>query len=283
MPLASKPATRYARTLPGDQAAQYTHVGNYYLRWDGGEVRGWVAVSDAAARWPRPQEYQVAIINAERTGFEDKRLRGFSVERHPEIPDVAWSRRGSFGAVYKVKGNSAAYAVKVFFRPQRDRQTRYVLIDKYLHSIQMPRNLVSFAYDQGGITVNGMKYPTLVMDWADGVALDTYLSQRVASANGVDNQHECKEWVATLRELQDATIAHGDLQHKNILVQPGGRFRLVDYDGMFVPGMEQLAACEAGVSAYQHPYRARTQGHFGERIDNFSALVDLADAGLRGR
>jgi DNA-binding CsgD family transcriptional regulator len=196
------------------------------------------------------------------------------VERHPDIPAVPWPRQGAFGAVFKIKGNSTAYALKVFYRPQPDRQTRYQLIDSYLKGIRMPRRLVSFDYDDNGISVRGKTYPTLIMDWADGFALDAYLDQRLA-ARGVDNGRECREWVATLRELQSATIAHGDLQHKNILVRPGGRFRLVDYDGMFVPGMEQLNPCEAGVSAYQHPQRTRTAGHFDERMDNFSALVIL--------
>lgn len=70
-------------------------------------------VSNTTARWPRLQEYQAAIINAETTGFKDRQLRGLKVERHPVIPGVAWARKGAFGAVFKVTGNSAEYAVKV--------------------------------------------------------------------------------------------------------------------------------------------------------------------------
>ena len=234
-------------------------------------------MSETAARWPRLQDYQTAIIKAETAGFKDNRLRGGTVERHPAIHTAPWPRHGAFGAVFKVKGKSADYAVKVFYTPQLDRRTRYMLIDAYLRHAQLTsRRLVSFAYDENGIAVNGLNYPTLVMEWADGIALDTYLDQRLNSVNGVDNRRACREWVATLRELQNARIAHGDLQHKNILVQQRGRFRLVDYDGMFVPGMEQLAACETGVSAYQHPNRVSTGGgFFGERMDDFSALVIL--------
>src|SRR5262249_53384153 len=49
------------------------------------------------------------------------------------------------------------------------------------------------------------------------------------------------------------------------------------YDGMFVPSMRQhhLVACEAGVSAYQHPARRNETGRFDEQIDDFSALVLL--------
>jgi hypothetical protein len=65
-------------------------------------------------------------------------------------------------------------------------------------------------------------------------------------------------------------IAHGDLQHGNILVTEEG-IRLVDYDGMFVPGMEGMISNEIGHRNYQHPKRDPT--HFGPWLDNFSAWV----------
>jgi DNA-binding NarL/FixJ family response regulator len=233
-------------------------------------------VSDAAARWPNLQEYQDAIIKAERD-FKDERLRDLTVQRHLNMPWTAWPRAGSFGVVFKVEGNADAYAVKVFYNPQRDRQLRYRLIDEHLRRIPKPHGLVSFAYDETGIRVNDYEYPTLVMEWADGAPLDTYLRQRLNSRDTFDNLRACEEWIVTLQELRRSTIAHGDLQHRNILVQADGTFHLVDYDGMFVPSMRQhgLGACEAGVAAYQHPQRKREGGRFDERMDDFSALVIL--------
>ena len=71
-------------------------------------------------------------------------------------------------------------------------------------------------------------------------------------------------------------MAHGDLQHGNILVQAGGQLKVVDYDGMFVPGMSRLGmeAAESGLPAYQHPSRARPD-YFDARLDDFAALVLL--------
>jgi DNA-binding CsgD family transcriptional regulator len=117
----------------------------------------------------------------------------------------------------------------------------------------------------------------LVMEWADGNPLDIYLRERLNFGDEFDNLRACKEWAATLQELRRSNIAHGDLQHRNILVQANGTFQLVDYDGMFVPSMRQrgIGACEAGVAAYQHPQRARGGGRFDERMDDFSALVIL--------
>jgi DNA-binding CsgD family transcriptional regulator len=199
------------------------------------------------------------------------------VQRHPQLTWVAWPRAGNFGVVFKVEGDEVAYAVKVFYHPQPDRQLRYRLIDQHLRNVPMPQRLVSFAYDEAGIRVHERDYPTLRMEWANGNPLDTYLDLHLSDSASIDNGTFFEEWIATMQELKRSELAHGDLQHKNILVQDDKTFRLVDYDGMFVPGMRRhrLTACEAGVSAYQHPERKSGTSRFDKRIDDFSALVIL--------
>jgi hypothetical protein len=78
------------------------------------------------------------------------------------------------------------------------------------------------------------------------------------------------EWVKLMGELREAGIAHGDLQHGNIIIE-GGRLRLVDLDGMYVPALAGFKASEVGHQHYQHP--ARDVAHFSADTDNFSALV----------
>jgi len=73
-----------------------------------------------------------------------------------------------------------------------------------------------------------------------------------------------------LQALRSAGIAHGDLQHGNVLVV-NGDFRLIDYDGMFVPALKGKFSNEVGHRNYQHPQR--TEFDFGLAIDNFSAWV----------
>jgi hypothetical protein len=70
--------------------------------------------------------------------------------------------------------------------------------------------------------------------------------------------------------LRTAQVAHGDLQHGNVIVQ-NGTLRLVDLDGMFVPSMSQMNASELGHRHYQHPLR--DQFLFNRDLDNFSSLV----------
>ena len=63
------------------------------------------------------------------------------------------------------------------------------------------------------------------------------------------------KFVRMVRDLSALNIAHGDLQHGNLLVTPSGEPKLIDYDGMFVPGLAKIGACEKGHVNYQSPTR----------------------------
>ncbi len=78
------------------------------------------------------------------------------------------------------------------------------------------------------------------------------------------------QWLNLVIGLQQLKIAHGDLQHENIIVSKG-ELRLVDYDGFFVPSLSSKIAIELGHPHYQHPLRRNSD--FNLSIDNFSALV----------
>ena len=96
----------------------------------------------------------------------------------------------------------------------------------------------------------------------------------------------------SFRELVNSLIihqiAHGDLQHGNVMVTPEKGLKLVDYDGMFVPPLGQIQSPELGHANYQHP--KRTPHFYDSSLDRFSALVIFtclralaADAGLWNR
>ena len=70
--------------------------------------------------------------------------------------------------------------------------------------------------------------------------------------------------------LRRSSIAHGDLQHGNIIVV-NSEIRLVDYDGMYVPGLAGKLSPELGQRNYQHP--RRTEKDYGPNMDNFSSWV----------
>jgi tRNA A-37 threonylcarbamoyl transferase component Bud32 len=105
------------------------------------------------------------------------------------------------------------------------------------------------------------------MDWVDGISLDAFVR-----ANIKWNDRLAKlaaQFKTMMADLQSAGIAHGDLQHGNIMITRQGELRLVDYDGMFVPELDGLPSTELGHRNYQHP--ARDAQLFNPRMDNFSA------------
>ena len=76
------------------------------------------------------------------------------------------------------------------------------------------------------------------------------------------------QWAALVRQLEVAPLAHGDLQHGNILVTPEGALCLLDYDGVWTPTLAGLAPGELGHPSYQRPGRT-----YSRAMDRFSALV----------
>jgi hypothetical protein len=84
-------------------------------------------------------------------------------------------------------------------------------------------------------------------------------------------------WVRLAKRLRQAKIAHGDLQHGNVLLVPGANpsklgLKLIDYDGMWVPALAKSPSGEVGHANYQHPLRA-TQAAYGPDSDRFTHLV----------
>lgn len=229
-----------------------------------------------ALRWPDQAAYNAAVRDVK--NLSEKSLRGLAVEmRAMGVVTAPFARAGRFGVVYKFQGKDSAYALKLFSNDIADRGLRYQLISEHFQHHGAPPALVSFSYNKTGIVVNGARFPTLVMDWFTGETLDAFLQERFRRSSSVDNEQLSSTWVATVRALQDRGIGHGDLQHGNILVDRNGVFRLVDYDGMFVPAMAEkaLTACEAGLPAYQHRQRSARPEYFNADMDDFSALVIL--------
>jgi len=231
-------------------------------------------MSGPANVWPSRDAYQNAVLNPERN-LRDPRLKNAVVGKlKMGMLELPHPRSGNFGAVYKFAAPGNAYAVKVFDKAQPDRQVRYAMVDRHLASHPSSAHLVTLNYDPQGIQVAAQWYPTLLMDWVEGPTLDAHMEQCLRSGT-FQNGRLCRAFCDLMQALAARQIAHGDLQHGNILVLGDGSLKLVDYDGMFVPEMRNagLTATEIGLPAYQHPKRFR--GYFDSRLDSFSALVIL--------
>src|SRR5262245_43055089 len=232
------------------------------------------------ASWPTQSDYKDALQNPD-TAFRDPDLKQSQAERSPM--GVPRARSGAFASVYKMTGPKGTVALKLFNFPNEDRAQRYKAVSDYLELELGPKKppcVVKFQYHLEGIRVGKGWFPTLTMAWVKGVSLGEWVRQTVEKKNpDVEAMKKMAEgWAALVQQLQDNKIAHGDLQHDNVMVVNDLPV-LVDYDGMCVPVLDpadqtkKLEQLEFGKPAYQHPARAGEK--LNGQLDNFSAWVIL--------
>ena len=176
---------------------------------------------------------------------------------------------GQFAYVYKLRSMNGGgdFAVRCFRGYLGDRDQRYRAIQEHLKSAPVSY-LSSFTYATEGILVGGNRFPILFMNWIEGPTLDLYISEMLRRPDVL--LHLSEEWLRLMSALRASGIAHGDLQHGNIIVEHG-QLRLVDHDGIFVTTMAGWTASEVGHQHYQHP--RRDARHFDANLDSFSSLV----------
>jgi hypothetical protein len=214
---------------------------------------------------PTGQDYREAIQNP-KLNFGDPEL-----QQGEPLRDALGLPRpisGNFASVFTVVTNGKRYAVKCFFRSFGDQFERYTAISAYLNSVERPWE-VDFQFQQQGIRVAGKWHPIVKMEWADAIRLDKYVEAHLGHPQEL--LALAGRFAELVADLGSGGIAHGDLQHGNILVTSAGELRLVDYDGMYVPALSGRESHELGHPNYQHP--RRSQSDFGPALDNFSAWV----------
>ena len=110
------------------------------------------------------------------------------------------------------------------------------------------------------------------MEWVQGETLFNGCGPAALEGNREAIAAVADRWLEAVQELSDNSVAHGDLQHANVMVTPPGELKLVDYDGMCVPPLVGRRNLEVGVEPYQHPDRGAGT-LLSLDLDNFSALV----------
>jgi serine/threonine protein kinase len=217
--------------------------------------------------WPSPQDYSEAVQMA-RTSFQDDDLKNGAVETNSlGLPTCA---SGNFASVFCLSNDKRKFAARCFLHDVPDQEHRYSEISKFILADDLPYT-VSFEYLSDGIKVQERWYPLLKMQWVDGITLNQYISENYDNSQALNLL--AGYFKQMMFELHRAGIAHGDLQHDNILVSDD-ELRLVDYDGMFVPALAGHTANELGHRNYQHPQRDKST--FGPFLDNFSAWIIYA-------
>ena len=214
--------------------------------------------------WPDLTDYHGAVQHPKQA-FSDAALKEAVLEHDRfGMPKPA---TGGNAVVYKGAAQGETWAIRCFLRPISDHQERYDAISKHLRRACLPYG-AEFAYLREGICIRQSWYPLVKMQWVDGDLLHRYIEKYLKDKQRLSDLR--KRWLELSAQLEAADIAHGDLQHGNVLVKDGALL-LVDYDGMWVPALRGRKATETGHRAYQHPKRKETD--FGPQIDRFSSLL----------
>lgn len=213
---------------------------------------------------PRGDEYNGAVQHP-RIAFADIELKSCHVETTPLGLPKPYS--GGFTITYKLSSAQAGWAVRCFHRDIQDLQARYQSISNFLRRSNSPY-FVDASYLQDGIKVNGKSYPVIKMRWLEGETLNAYLTKNHTQKSKIEKL--LADFLNLIRELERFGIAHGDLQHGNIIVK-NDKLYLIDYDGMYFPELALLKTNEIGHVNYQHPKRSAS--HYNQYIDRFSSIV----------
>lgn len=223
--------------------------------------------------WPLASDY-VGMVQDPKIAFKDPGLRQCTIKRDQQNLPVKMA--GSFAVVFQATlPDGTKRAVRAFTTRREGITKRYRRISRHvLQKTADVEALVSFEYQEEGIRaiLNGRSgwYPLIVMEWAPGITLYEWVRERCLHGDGSRLRKAADQWSGLIDDLARAEIAHGDLQHANVLVDGQDRFRLVDYDGMCVPGLVGEENIEVGLPPYQHPDREQTC--LSLSLDDFSAI-----------
>uniref|UniRef100_UPI000A656A37 hypothetical protein n=1 Tax=Streptomyces graminilatus TaxID=1464070 RepID=UPI000A656A37 len=229
----------------------------------------------AARRFPTGANYAEALQHPELC-FKDPDLKHGAVQQSPVLGPKAIS--GNFASVFSVTATDGQrYALKCFTRDSPTLAKRYSAISSALGGVSgsglsQPWP-VGFDFLEQGVLVGREWYPAVKMTWVQGVGLINWIERNLHDPAALHTLAE--RFLAMTADLERNGIAHGDLQHGNLLVAADATLRLVDYDGMYVPALRGEQATENGHRNYQSP--SRTAADFGPAMDRFSAwTIELA-------
>ena len=177
---------------------------------------------------------------------------------------------GGFSVVFPYEASDGTkWAFRCWHSDINNTQRRYELISEAIQKAHLAF-LCDFDYIEKGINVEGTIYPTTRMRWIEGVTIKEYICKYRQSKDKLISLAE--NFLAMTQALHEQSLAHGDLQHGNILVTNDHQLYLVDYDSFYCPKLKGEEDTVTGLPDYQHPAR-KSNKSVSEKLDYFSELI----------
>lgn len=229
---------------------------------------------DTRLRWPTGTDYSRAVQSPQLAFKADELSATEPVISAMGVPMAA---TGQNAVVFLLRDlMQRSFALRCFTTPSPDGAQRYQALASHLSTLPTPTKLAAATWIEDGVLVGERHWPVVLMPWVSGkpmnLAVEDMLEDDPSALVKLADR-----WMAAVEQLQASSIAHGDLQHGNVLVAEDGEVTFVDLDGVWVPDSKLPPPNEVGHPNYQHP--GREGRHWGRYVDSFSAL--LIDASLR--
>ena len=190
-----------------------------------------------AMPWPLASDFQTILQNP-KIAFRDPYLRSCSIERDRRGQPRAWA--GSFAVVYKgIDARGTPWRSASFPRSRPSAAAATSRSASYLTPPAIGLPGVVRVPRRGNPLVEGRQ---TLPDRADGLGRGRNPVRMAAEPMPARQSQRrlrsaARQWPVVAAELSQEQIAHGDLQHANVMVTPQGELKLVDYDGMCVPAL----------------------------------------------
>ncbi|MEL6497965.1 MAG: hypothetical protein AAFZ67_11335 [Planctomycetota bacterium] len=195
--------------------------------------------------------------------FADPNLASGTIELDSD--GLPKARSGTFASVFKVTTQQGDVAVRIPKYEDQSRVNRIRVIADYLaaHPVE---GVVPVEVQPDGLSLGELSVSIQIMPWIKGRTLLEFVNDIHQDSRALIRlESKC---CRLHQRMLAAQIAHGDLQHGNILIPPDGFPKVVDPDDFSVPGLPHDEAPSVGHPSYQHP--RRTPHHFGPAIGNFA-------------
>lgn len=197
--------------------------------------------------------------------IKDKVVKDGTFERHNGNP-VYYT--GGFTVVFPVSTKHEKWAFRCWHTEIGNVRERFKTISGYINKLKSSY-FCDFYYCDEGLVVDGKIFPTTRMKWINGDSINEFI--RKNSNNKEKLLSLAEKFLAMTEFLHENRIAHGDLQHGNIIIE-NDEIKLVDYDSLYVPGLDGQSDIIIGKAEFQHPKRSRLK-IVSEKLDYFSELV----------
>lgn len=242
-------------------------------------------MSDWLPSWPTREEYDHAVMSWRQTMRDPDLVSG-------ELATVMGTDPRRFGGagLYVTVYRIGDWAVRCFCSdvgaacdPPGDIVDRYRAIARFIAERQavIPA-LLSVEVVEQGVFVAGDWRPVVKSPWVtDTLRLGTFVAEHRGNTRLLAELAD--SWRRLVRDLEDAPMAHGDLDLTNVLVREKAghpTLWLIDYDDVWIPSLDGRAQTECGHEPFQHPAFFRPIPHpdpanrpYGPRMDRFAALV----------